>query len=310
MATLNLTDNFNAFFKIINPNISYTRIAASQYNTIKGLIEDKNGLAKILSPMCFLQGSYQRDTAIFTINDVDIVVLCELWQPGSGSGNGWSRNDIFDTIAAPLLNDGRYKDKIRYNSGSMCIKLDLGIKVEILPVVYKTGNNDPQKEPFRLHRPETNNWEDGYARYHQQLLIWKNSGGKTEGNFIPAIKVFKHINSLYNLDSVSFHLECFLFALPDVLFKGNPPDFINNICSHISKWDSSEWYQTKILTPCKERELFSDTEWDYSNFVSFHKIISIIKDVLQYVVVTTDKNYAIHLWQNILGKDYFPATTK
>ena len=310
MAVINLTENFNSFFKRINPSISFTQIAASQYNTIKGLIENKNGLAKVLNPVCFLFFSYQRDTAIYTINDVDIVALCELWQPGSRSGNGWSRNDIFNTIAAPLFNDGRYKDKVRYNSGSMCIKLDLGIKVEILPVVYKSGNNDSQIEPFRLYRPETSTWEDGYARYHQQFLTWKNSNEKTGGNFIPAIKVFKHINSLYGLGAVSFHLECLLFALPDELFNGNPPDYINNICSYISKWNSLAWYQTKILTPCKERELFSTTEWIYSNFDSFHKIISIIKDVSQVAVVTTDKNNAIDLWQKILGTDYFPATTK
>jgi hypothetical protein len=36
----------------------------------------------------------------------------------------------------------------------MCVKVDLGIKVEILPVVFKQGTNDWQAEPFRLYRPE------------------------------------------------------------------------------------------------------------------------------------------------------------
>ena len=49
MAVINLTENFNSFFKRINPSISFTQIAASQYNTIKGLIENKNGLAKVLN---------------------------------------------------------------------------------------------------------------------------------------------------------------------------------------------------------------------------------------------------------------------
>ena len=78
-------------------------------------------------------------------------------------GTSWSRDHIFNTITAPLLADGRYCDKVRYGPQSMCIKVDLGIKLEILPVVYKAGCNDPQAEPFCLFRPESNQWEDGYA---------------------------------------------------------------------------------------------------------------------------------------------------
>ena len=121
------------------------------------LIEGGRGAAAELEPRCFLQGSYKQDTAIYTINDVDIVVLCRLWQPaesGGGSGRSWGRDAIFGAIAQPLLADGRYRDKVRYSATSMCIKVDLGIKLEILPVVYKQGRSNPDEEPFRLYRPE------------------------------------------------------------------------------------------------------------------------------------------------------------
>ena len=115
---------------------------------------------------------------------MDVIALCNLWHPGSGTGRSYGRDEIFQIIAAPLLNDARYKSKVRYGPRSMCIKVDLGIKIEILPVVFKAGNEDPQKEPFRLYRPETGAWEDGYARYHQQRLTWMNRQDKTAGNFI------------------------------------------------------------------------------------------------------------------------------
>src|SRR5213596_2190284 len=120
-ANYQLTENFNSFFKHVNPKPSFVEVAAREHNTITSLIEDPRGLAAALSPKCFLQGSFKQDTAIYTINDVDIVALCRLWQPGSsGGGASWSRHDIFAVTAAPLLADGRYRDKVRYHSRSMC----------------------------------------------------------------------------------------------------------------------------------------------------------------------------------------------
>ncbi|MGB8978852.1 MAG: hypothetical protein WCC32_14270, partial [Terriglobales bacterium] len=199
MAIHALSQHFTSFFRRLNPGTSFEATASSQYNTIKDLIENPKGPAAALSPVCFLQGSYRQQTAIYSINDVDIVTLCRLWQPGSG-GTGtrsFGRNEIFDIVAAPLKADRRYALKVRYGPQSMCIKVDLGIKVEILPVVYKTGNNDALHEPFRLYRPEKVDWEDGYARFHQQWLSWKNNQDKTGGTLIPMIKVMKHLRSLH-----------------------------------------------------------------------------------------------------------------
>ncbi len=204
MAEHSLSNHFTAFFRNLNPRPSFVSRAASEHAIVTRLIENTGGEAGQLAPHCFLQGSYKQDTAIYTINDVDIVVLCRLWQPSSGGGSGggsgssWDRNRIFNAIAAPLLTDGRYRDKVRFGPTSMCIKVDLGIKLEILPVVYKSGNDDQDKEPFRLYRPETSTWEDGYARYHQSWLTWKNQ--QTGGNFIPAVKVFEHLRSSWSLE--------------------------------------------------------------------------------------------------------------
>jgi hypothetical protein len=76
-------------------------------------------------------------------------------------GSSWDRSAIFDTVSAPFRNDWRYSDKVRYNSQSMCIKLDVEPRIEILPVVYKSGNYDPDKEPFRLY----------YGRWRRQVNL-------------------------------------------------------------------------------------------------------------------------------------------
>ena len=302
-----LSANFDSFFKRLNPSPTFEGVASSQYNSIKSLIENPDGNARELSPICFLQGSYRQHTAIYTINDVDIITLCRLWYPGTGSGHSWSRNEIFDKIAAPLLNDGRYRDKVRYNQQSMCIKLDLGIKVEILPVVYKAGNNDPEWEPFCLYRPESAQWVDGFARYHQALLTEKNKANRTNGNFIRAIKVLKHLRSRIGLDAVSFHMECLLFSLDDNLFQGGPADYIASILVCIASTAAPDWYSRRIMTPCGDRDIFVESEWRRQGWETFHNFLSIWAGLSRRANQANDKDEAIRLWQTLLGEDLFPT---
>ncbi len=302
-----LTSNFNYFFKCLNPSPTFEEQASSQYQTIKSLIEDPRGLASALSPTCFLQGSYKQSTAIYTINDIDIVALCRFLSfPGPAGGQAWTRNEIFDTIAAPLKNNGTYKNKVVYNDLSMCVKLDLGIKVEILPVVFKAGNKDPQVEPFSLYRPEKKSWEDGYARYHQVRLTWKNQQETTNLNFIPTIKVLKHLRSRFGLDAVSFHIECLLFCLNSEIFKGGPADYITKVLGSIASISAEEWYRKEILTPCRDRNIFVASEWTLEKWKIFHY------DVVQWAACAKeasqvqDRDKAIELWQLLLGNDFFP----
>ena len=109
MAVNALSANFSYFFRKLNPSPTFVQQAAREHKNIRTLIENPNGQASILSPKCFLQGSYKQDTAIYTINDVDLVVLCELWQPGSGGtgGRSFNRDEIFNIIASPLKADGK-----------------------------------------------------------------------------------------------------------------------------------------------------------------------------------------------------------
>jgi hypothetical protein len=100
MAIHPLPDHFASLFRKLNPSLSFEVRASSEYNSIKGLLEDRNSAAAILGPSCFLQGSYRQQTAIHSINDVDIVALCQLWYPGSGSGQGFDRDRIFQILSS------------------------------------------------------------------------------------------------------------------------------------------------------------------------------------------------------------------
>jgi hypothetical protein len=302
-----LRDNFSSFFSRINPSQTFTSTAASQHNSVRELIEDPSGLAAELKPKTFLQGSYKQSTAIDTINDVDIVVLCQELSIGGGDGPGgrqWSRNAIFDTIAAPLKNSWMYADKIRYGPMSMCIKIDLTIKIEIMPVVFKAGITDPNAEPFALFRPETQKWEDGFARYHQQWLTIKNKD--TQNNFIPMVKVLKHLRSLNGLDAVSFHLECLLYRLPNEVFFGEPADYIPAVLEEIAKTNALTRAILGIQTPCNDRNILS-SEWGFSDFSMFHDFVSLWALKARRASLLLERADAISKWQEVLGAEYFPA---
>ena len=312
MAVNQLSEHFARFFKVINPSPTWISKASSQYNTIKGVIEGAGGNAGLLKPKIFQQGSYGRETAIHTINDLDLVVLCELWYPPSSTASSdgrpwrsWSRNDIFYAIAEPLLADGRYAGKVYYGPTSTCIKLDLDIQVEILPVVFKSGNSDPGIEPFYLYRPERFTWEEGYAKYHQYFLSEKNK--RTGGNFIPMVKVLKHIRSRFGDNSISFHIECLLHCLPDTVFVGSPADYIAAVIFHLTNYTESSWKGLNIRTPCGERSLFCESEWRSSEWTPFYELMEKIRPWLVEAVATQDRSRAIDCWKTVLGSEAFPA---
>jgi hypothetical protein len=313
-----LGKHFDSFFGRLNPGSSFEQRAASEHQSIIRLIEDASGAAARFSPKCYLQGSYKQQTAIYAINDVDIVACCHLpalpialW-----GEQRWKRDELFETIAAPLLADPRYRDKVRYESASMCIKVDLGIKVEILPVVHRPLLSGSDDEPFLLYRPKTGRWENGYARRHQQYLSDKNAQARTGGNFIPAIKVLKHLRTHHELDVVSFHLECLLYSLSDYLFRGNPATSIAAVLHAIASTSVERWYDRRgmrragrhsIMTPCGERSLFSQTEWTWGRWKIFHDWVVFFDSLAQAACRAPDKAMAIQTWQLLLGEDFFPT---
>lgn len=306
MAVHSLTEHFNYFFSRINPSPTWVARASSEYNTVKDLLEGANGIAKVLAPEIFLQGSYGRQTAIYAINDIDVVAMCHLWYPPSpGGGTGWGRDQIFDALAQPLLDYGPYSDKVSYGVQSMCIKLDLGIKVEILPVVFAQGNYDSSVEPFYLYRPETGRWEKGFARLHQQCLTNKNA--QSSGNFIPCIKVMKHIRSRFGYDAVSFHIECLLHSLHDGSFLGAPAEYIANCVTVIAAHKAQFWWDLPLTTPCSDRRLFSPTEWNWESWAKFHALIVAARPWVDEALQTGHRARAIECWQELLGTDFFPA---
>lgn len=314
MAVHTLTKQFQAFFGRLNPSPSFTSRAASEHATITSLLTSATGPASALAPRCFLQGSYKQQTAIYAINDVDLVALCRAKQGLEGylfsSRARALRDDIFATLGSALESDARYRGKVRYGTKSMCVKVDLGIRVEILPAIYPAladYDTEPIREPFLLFRPRTSQWERGFARKHQAHLAHKNAAERTDGNFIPAIKVFKHLRSYHGLDVVSFHLECLLYSLPNRLFRGAPADYLGALVHEIAAMSPRSWFRQSLWTPCGDRNICTPAEWSAESWETFHNHMASLDHILHAARTTASKKLAIEAWQLALGKDYFPA---
>ncbi len=305
-----LTLNFNYFLKRLNPSPTYVKIASSAHSSIRSLIEDKNGSAGDLRIRSFIQGSYGRDTAIHSINDIDIVALCSLSYKQSANQN--TRNQIFETIASSIATNSRYEGKIYYEDHSMCIKVKLeGITVEILPALRVSGKSFDY-EPFYVYRPKDKinggYWDNTYARKHQELLTMKNS--KTEGSFIPMIKILKHIRLIDKdfeaLDAVSFHIECLLYAINNSVFTGSIAECIENVLTSLAGFSPLKAVNSELRNPCGDELVFSVEKWSKAAYTRFHNSILKWHKIVQEANRMDNTDEAIAEWKKLLGDTYFP----
>ena len=320
MAVHTLSANFASFFGRLNPSATSEQRASSEYNSLKALLEGHPSLKGPLDPLCFLQGSYGGQTATHDISDIDIVFLCRnlSFPPNpqiSGPGTAWSRDRIFGTIESAIRGDQRYASKlIPTKSTSMCIKLDLGIKVEILPVVRNGALAPGNNEPFYLWRPSAAQWEYGFAMRHREHLSYKNRagtllGGGTNANFIPMVKVIKHLRDLSGIDAVSFYIETLLHSLADHHFHGAPAEYIPAVLRAIAAITADQWYARRLDTPCGDRDIFTAIEWAPHSWITFHSAVSRWALAAGAAAIQTDRSKAISGWQHLFGQNYFPAVT-
>ena len=306
MAIHSLERNFQGFLARINPGESYEATAASEYRNVSRLLESSEGPAAELRPRCFLQGSYRQQTAIYTINDIDIVALSDLYYPGSGSGRSYPRDEIFSLLTKALQQDNRYRNKLRYGSQSLCIKIDLSIKVEILPAVKPQGVSDFEHEPFKVYRPETGKWIDAYARFHQAHLTDKN---KSVGSFKPMIKTMKHLRDFWGLDvedAVSFHFECLLYRVPNSCYSGTFADVVEAVLASLAGFGPDLAEASNITSPCGDKILFSESEWGKAAYTRFHDFVKRWAIIASGANRQNIRNDAIESWKQLLGDQYFP----
>lgn len=118
--------------------------------------------------------------------------------------------------------------------------------------------------------------------------------------------MFKHLRSQAGLDIASFHIECFLFVLPDALFAGVAADYLPALLDHIVSVDASTWWQQNYTTPCGDRIFFHPDECGLESWVSFHQAVTSWSGKAWLASNQNDLLLSRALWQQLLGVGFFP----
>lgn len=297
-----LPQHFNYLYQRINPSPSFQKRAAEEYRYIKTFLESNQELIHTLHPRCFLQGSYRHNTAIYTASDLDIVVLCK-GRSSTCPTTRESRDWLFHTVADPFLKNQRYRNLVNFGENSMCIKLNTEIKIDIIPA-YQAKMTNFYDDPFYLFNVRTGEWVLSYPFTHHANLIAKNRKGRTDGNFIRAIKIFKHLRSRFQLTVYSNHIEQFLFTVPDEFFRGKPNIFIMKLFNYIASLPTS-YYDEGLIIPYNKQNLFVPYQWNKENWDVFYKTAWKWYEYAFLANHVQDREEAIEAWQNLFGRAFF-----
>jgi hypothetical protein len=220
MATSYLPADFVARYARPPSETTVSR-AVSIHQSVRDLLSDSDYAT-------LLQGSYKNDTALWDMNDVDIVAvsknLVSTHFTGNPVTNGVPWTDIFTRIEQKLQADTRYQGK--WTREDKCIRLNTGVKIDIVPAVrIGEANTDPIAIYSFRASGERKNWPRG----HYDAAAAKS--GRTSGAFKQTVRTFKRWARSWFPDrkiAPSYYLECLVYSQPDATFSGDlARDFVS-----------------------------------------------------------------------------------
>lgn len=237
--------------------------------TIKRAISIHESVRAVLGDVdyaTFLQGSYKNDTALWDMNDVDIVAvsrnLVSSAFSGSSGGAGVAWTEIFARIERKLQSDIRYQG--RWTREDKCIRLNTEVRIDIVPAV-RIG--DVAADPvsiysFRAAR-ERRNWPRG----HYEAGARKS--GQTSGAYKQTVRLFKRWARCWFADRKiipSYYVECLVHAQPDQLFTG---DLARDFVTLGTRMSQMQYSVSTLPRLCGDGNLLAPGEWESAAFSEF-----------------------------------------
>ena len=214
----------------------------------------------------FLQGSYKNDTAIYDINDIDIVAVRVKNIPKLWDAILWE--NIFDDIQKKILSFSLYSGKVIKEN--KCIKLQLQKKkADIVPAVRhdvyeisRNGFNEPIQVFDRLTQRVINN----YPKTHYDLGAKLNQ--LTNGNYKKCVRLMKNFVKNHDGTKVapSFYIECLIHSYNEQIFVQPSIESFYYICDHIANGAD---FNMQFKSVAGDKIIIQNEEWSYSNFSTF-----------------------------------------
>lgn len=237
--------------------------------TVKRAVSIHQGVRELLGDAEYatlLQGSYKNDTALWDMNDVDIVAvsrnLVSSHFTGAAPTNPVPWTEIFSRIERKLQGDPRYEGK--WTREDKCIRLNTDIRIDIVPAV-RVGDADA--DPISIYsfraKQERKNWPRG----HYDAGAEKS--GLTSGAYKQAVRLFKRWRTCWfgkDKTAPSYYLECLVHARANERFSGDlAQDFIT-IGGEIAQM---QYGVSELPRLAGEGNLLTPGEWESSKFSEF-----------------------------------------
>jgi len=188
----------------VEPTTTQKDGAARSQNYLRDLLNTGQMANRI--QRSYLSGSYARDTAVYPLDDVDIIFVIY--------PNAWV-SPLFDPTPRVVLDSFASAIRYRYPVSSVygqrrSVRLQLyHLDIDVVPAIQDRNDN----KLIRIPDTTANNWIYSSPLRHAENATQVNS--KRSGRFKPLVKLLKHWN--YNLPSTarfkSFAIETMAVTL-------------------------------------------------------------------------------------------------
>lgn len=297
-----MTSYFEEFLRRINPSESKITQAQSEHTALRRRIEQDDDLQGWY-PDTFLQGSYRKRTALYYIDDVDVIVLfkgIKLSCDGSGT---ISSDSIYQAIYNSLLNMSIYNGKLIPQKRSIGIKLD--IKIDVTPAIAGTDGYD--YDPIYIPDKTKQRFIATYPR--RNILYVEEKNKNTDGNFVPLIKLFKYwrgVTFKNNEGPPSYYLESLLAEIADEKLKGAIGiAFASAVTEILDKFKPSPNLIVHGLG--SGNDILVSGEWSQTEYNTFYNTLVLEVPRIRNALNATSESTAATYWQQVFG-DNFPSS--
>jgi predicted nucleotidyltransferase len=258
------------------------------HESIRKALEEYDWPNKKPNYEIYLQGSYKNSTTTRSNSDVDVVVqlnssfsydLTNLKKHEKDALESNYKNATYHWVdfRSDVFNALKKKNSLIINQGSKCINvntpyLEADVVVCMQYRFYKKYLN-PQDQKYieGMIFKSNDRWIVNYPKQHDENGTLKSKN--TNGNYYPAVRIFKNIKSqlidknIINKEEVpSYFIECLLYNVPDSNFDSIHEKTIYNILSYLNQQEIKNFKCQNGIT-----SLFGDSsdQWSITNAEKF-----------------------------------------
>ena len=270
----------------INKLVDNVNITDRQEENIKNSISNlethlKDEESNLYVNECFTNGSWERDTIIRPLNDVDLFAVLDFEEWKDEYGNKPNPQSVLTKIKNYLNKQNDYKDKVKQDRP--CVTVHLSDKdFDVLPSFEISGGG------YYIPKYDLQNWTESYPKMLTKDL--DDTHRLRDYKLKQVIRVVKYWNRDFNGKTIpSYHVE----EIAINIFKMNT---FTNFEEGIRKWFENVEYNMQSIK-------FKSNDEHESSLKKAKKVKDKLKEANKFY---TDKNEveAKKIWKDIFGKEF------